>query len=117
MKVKPYAFVSDGIGTVCVCVTGHCPVFDRYGVPVGFACDGASIPRWLWWLCGDPFEEPRIIAAIVHDWLYECRAFDRRSCDRIYRELLIELGIPCWQAETEYVFVRLFGWIHWHYNG
>ena len=116
MQVKPYAFVSDGNGTVCVQVTGHCSAFDRYGVPVGYVCDGASIPRWLWWLCGDPFEEPRIIAAIVHDWLYECRAFDRMSCDRIYRDLLIDLGISGWQAETEYVFVRMFGWMHWIYN-
>ena len=33
-------------------------------VEVGFKFDGASTPRWLWWLCGDPMEVPRVAAAL-----------------------------------------------------
>ena len=100
MHIRPYEIVSYGAGLASVRVTGSCHAFEWYGVPVGFVCDGASVPRWLWWLCGDPFEEPRIIAAIVHDWLYECKIIDRRSCDRIYRYLLVGLGMPGWQRQN-----------------
>ena len=117
MHIRPYEIVSYGAGLASVRVTGSCHAFEWYGVPVGFVCDGASVPRWLWWLCGDPFEEPRIIAAIVHDWLYECKIIDRRGCVRISRYLRVGLGMPGWKAKTEYVFVRLFGWMHWIYNG
>ena len=118
MHIRPYEIISDGTGLASVRVIGHCTVFDLFCVPVGFECDGASIPRWLWWLCGDPFEEPRIFAAIVHDWLYANRAFANRSeCDKVYKDLLIGFGIPRWRAEIEYIFVRLCGWMHWIYNG
>ena len=48
---------------------------DRVGsfgftVPAGTTTDGASIPRWLWRVCGHPLEAPRVYAALLHDWLY-----------------------------------------------
>ena len=60
---------------------GHVPVrlvekFDvkfrgeDYSVPAGFETDGASIPRFLWRICGHPMEAPRLYLAIIHDWFY-----------------------------------------------
>jgi len=97
-------------------------------VPKGFVTDGASIPRYLWWICGDPMAVPRIYAAIVHDWLYggagtvEYRTQDgelvrmdytRQEADEIYRDYQIALGIRKFKAYTEYYALRACGWTHW----
>lgn len=52
-------------------------------VPTGFITDGASIPRWLWWLIS-PFG-PLLEGALLHDFGYQ------------YGYLLTE-----WKANTEY---------------
>ena len=41
-----------------------------FTVPAGTTTDGASIPRFLWRVCGHPLEAPRVYAAMLHDWLY-----------------------------------------------
>ena len=41
-----------------------------YLVPKDFVCDGASIPRALWWLCGAPLTGKYRDAAILHDAAY-----------------------------------------------
>ena len=35
---------------------------ETYAVPAGFVTDGASIPAWIQWLCGSPWEAPRLYA-------------------------------------------------------
>ena len=42
----------------------------RFLVPAGTSTDGASIPRFLWRVCGHPLESPRLYAALLHDWIY-----------------------------------------------
>ena len=42
----------------------------RFTVPAGATTDGASIPRFLWRVCGHPLESPRLYAALLHDWIY-----------------------------------------------
>ncbi len=42
----------------------------RFVVPAGTSTDGASIPRFLWRVCGHPLESPRLYAALLHDWIY-----------------------------------------------
>lgn len=42
----------------------------RFTVPAGVSTDGASIPRFLWRVCGHPYESPRLYAALLHDWIY-----------------------------------------------
>lgn len=42
----------------------------RFTVPAGTSTDGASIPRFLWRVCGHPLESPRLYAALLHDWIY-----------------------------------------------
>ena len=42
----------------------------EYVIPAGFRSDGASIPQWLWFVCGTPMQAPRLYAAIWHDAAY-----------------------------------------------
>lgn len=98
-------------------VVGHCDILDSAGVPIGYECDGATIPRCLWWLTGDPFSEPRILAAIAHDYRYEFRIGTRRNADAGYRDDLIRLGVRPAHAWTEWLFVRTFGSSHWRSSG
>lgn len=89
-------------------------------IEAGFKTDGASIPRWLWPLCGHPLETPRLYAAIVHDYIYSGRlkakglTIKRSQADALYREMLIALGISRIVAYTEWLAVRLCGKSHWH---
>lgn len=85
-------------------------------VDQGFVTDGASIPRFLWRVCGTPMDVPRIYAAIVHDWLYTAGhhgSYTRADADRIYRDYQIALGISRLKAYTEYYALRVFAGGHW----
>lgn len=86
-----------------------------YSAPQGFVTDGASIPFWLRWLCGSPFEPPRMYAALLHDWLYSGGDPEatRADADDLYRDMQISLGVPRWRAYTEWGALRLFGSSHW----
>lgn len=88
---------------------------EEYIVPKGFATDGASIPAWLQWLCGSPFEAPRMYAALVHDMLYSGGDPEatRADADDLYRDLQMSLGVPRWKAYAEWAALRLFGASHW----
>lgn len=89
---------------------------EYYVLPAGFETDGASIPRWLWWLCGTPLQVPRLYAAIVHDYLYGGGDADatRADADDLYRDLQIALGVPRWKAYVEWAALRLCGKSHWY---
>lgn len=87
-----------------------------FAVPAGFKTDGASIPRFLWRLCGHPLETRRFPIAVLHDRLYEEGAalgLTRQQVDEIYRDGLIALGYGKWAAATEYYAIRLCGGSHW----
>ena len=86
-----------------------------YSVPCGFVTDGASIPRWLWPVCGHPLQAPRVVAAIVHDFLYGGGDPEatRADADDLYRDMQIALGIPRRRAYVEWVVLRMCGWTHW----
>lgn len=90
----------------------------RVTVPMGFTTDGASIPRFLWRICGHPFEAPRIYAAIRHDWHYSGGdpSVDRKAADMIYRSDLLALGVSRYKVTIEYYALRLCGWSHWNEN-
>lgn len=87
----------------------------RLTVPKGVKTDGASIPRFLWRICGHPLEVPRVYAAVVHDWLYggAVASATRADADRIYYLVLRHFGISWLRARTEYLALRACGWSHW----
>lgn len=88
---------------------------DLYRLPMGFATDGASIPRILWRVCGTPLEVPRLYAALVHDWIYSGGDPEatRAEADALYRDMQIELGVSRFAAYVEWVAIRIFGRRHW----
>lgn len=104
-----------------------------YHIPAGFKTDGASVPRFLWRVCGTPLEVPRVYAALVHDWLYSggvpnaARLHDalysggpvvtRAEADAIYRDMLIALGESRFKAYVEWSAIRLCGGSHWLDSG
>jgi hypothetical protein len=96
-----------------------------FTVPAGATTDGASIPRFLWRLCGHPLMAPRVYAALLHDWLYagvgEPRyewedapySVDRSEADDCYYRLLRHFGIGSFVAHVEWSALRVFGGSHW----
>lgn len=76
----------------------------------GFTTDFASVPQWLWWLI--PPHGKAAMASTVHDWLYQkpdTHTMTRDIVDIFWLILMIEDGVPLWQAYTMYYFVRWFG--------
>lgn len=107
----------DGEGAVLmrdwdVCVNGL-----WFHVPAGFRTDGASIPRFLWRLCGHPLQFPRVVVALLHDFIYSGGGRDvcptRAEADVVYRDFLVEIGWGKVKAGTEYCAIRIFGGSHW----
>ena len=90
-------------------------VFD---VPKGFVTDGASIPRFLWRLCGHPMEVPRLYAALVHDWIYSGgdKSATREEADALFRDIQFSLGSDRFLVWAEWLALRMFGASHWYAN-
>lgn len=108
----PITTTYRGVATVMeewhVAVRGH-----EFAVPVGFVSDGASVPRALRWLCGDPMERPRLYAALLHDWLYTTGVVSRAEADAVYYAMLRHFGYSPVDASVNYLAVRLFGSRHY----
>lgn len=85
-------------------------------VYAGFVTDGASIPRFLWRVCGHPYEVPRVAAALAHDWLYRSQVVDRETADRIFRAICKKVGIGWLKRNAEYYALRWFGGSAWEDN-
>ena len=86
-----------------------------YTIKQGFKTDGASIPRFLWRLCGHPMEAPRLYPAIIHDWFYSggCPGVTRSYADAVFRDGQICVGIKKTHAYVEWLALRLCGRSHW----
>ena len=92
-------------------VRGH-----QFSIEADTSTDGASIPRFLWRLCGHPLQSPRVYAALLHDWLYRNGwnfGISRKEADECYYALLRHFGIAAWRAGTEYYALRCFGGAHY----
>lgn len=82
-------------------------------VPRGFTCDMASIPRFAWRVCGGPRHNENARAGLVHDMLYKTKRFDRKKCDQIFEEILLNEGKTPIIAKLMYLAVRVFGGSHY----
>ena len=104
----------------------------RFVVPAGTRTDGASIPRFLWRICGHPLQAPRVYAALLHDWLYsdfkltapaihDARYYNsalpsdltRKEADECYYALLRHFGVHACAATIEYYTLRIVGGLHY----
>lgn len=80
-------------------------------IPKGFVCDGASVPRFLWAIF-PPFHR-WTDSAIIHDFLYKTQFIDRKICDKIFLDCMLEDGVNKIVAYLFYYNVRVFGKFAW----
>ena len=84
-----------------------------YVVPIGYASDGASVPRFLWRLLSPKIDPVTLRASVVHDFLYEWHLGTREEADYWYFWALVGAGYPHWKALLTLIGVRLFGGRHY----
>jgi hypothetical protein len=84
-------------------------------VPTGFETDGASIPRFLWWLFNPMGRYAK--AAILHDYRlkgirklkgFKAYADTRKKVDKQFLAYMLELGVSRWRAYPMFWAVSLF---------
>jgi hypothetical protein len=115
-RLKFIAMKRDSDGEVFVELLAPLVVKTRCGtieVPTGFISDGASIPKAVWVVVGDPFEFEYLHAAIIHDALYRQNFLDhitRSQADVIFRDLMWNTEVPFWKIPPFYAAVVSFGW-------
>ena len=76
-------------------------------VPVGFSTDGASVPKFIWWLyhpLGKYFR-----AAVIHDWFCVTNEIDYITAAKVFREAMEVCGVNKWRRNKMYWAVRLGG--------
>ncbi len=92
-----------------------------YVVAAHFVTDGASIPRFLWWLW-PPFGGEYDRAAIIHDYLYKyAELFEgkddghisRSQVDALFREMMQADEVRKRARNGIWLGVRLGGWKPW----
>jgi hypothetical protein len=87
---------------------------DSLVVPSGFVTDFASIPRRLRGFISKL--GPHLCPAIVHDYLYWEQTCTRAEADRIFLEMMGDLGVPWLTRRFMYWSVRGFGGSPWDRN-
>jgi hypothetical protein len=91
--------------------TDELPVEQIIAVPAGFRTDFNSTPRPLWWLFPPWGKYGK--AAVIHDFLYQLKAWSRGRCDAIFLDAMTVLGVGWFTRTTMYAAVRACGWIAW----
>lgn len=94
-------------------------------IQAGFRYDGASVPRWLQSIVGMGIDGLHRAAALVHDFIYEHKGefeddvtgapihISRKDADKIFKNMLKEVGIASHRVFLVYWGVRLFGGSVW----
>ena len=91
----------------------------EFDIPILFISDGASIPRFLWWLF-TPFSPETIDAAIPHDYAYRNQkwwrslGYSKKDADIMMNLIMIEREVSGWKRRLIYAGLRAFGWIGWN---
>lgn len=82
-------------------------------VPRGFVYDGATIPPVFWITAYTPFNPMVMGPALIHDWIYYNHQVDRRTADKMLRDLLAINGVSEAKRMGMYQAVRLAGEYYW----
>ena len=91
----------------------HPATLNHHIIPEGYTFDGASIPWWCWSaLRVHPLSNRVLIAALVHDYLYEIRC-NRKQADKLFMDLLIGAGMTEQKAKLFWSAVRAAGWLYY----
>ena len=82
---------------------------ELFVVPVGFICNGASIPQALWSMFGSPFDFELRQSAVLHDLLYRNNAITKIASDQMFYDALRETGMSYFKAQSLFIGVKVFG--------
>lgn len=85
-------------------------------IPAGYVCDGASIPRAFWSICGSPFDPINVIGGFAHDYLYLTHLTDKKTADEVAFQLWRQSGKSLWMSRTMWFAVSKFGGSAWKNN-
>lgn len=82
-----------------------------FTIPEGFICDLESTPWYMRWYL--PEDTKRHQAAVVHDWLYTTHEYSKDMADKIFKWILLDIGISEDIAHKMYLAVKWFGKKGW----
>ena len=85
------------------------PNAKQWVAPKGRQIDGASIPRILWTIAGDPFIGDYRRASVLHDVACVDKTEPHKSVHRMFYDAMICDGVDREAAVKFYAAVRLFG--------
>jgi hypothetical protein len=85
------------------------PTGKEWIAPKGRKIDGASIPRILWTVAGDPFIGDYRRASVLHDVACDDKVEPHKSVHRMFYDAMICDGVDPETAAKFYTAVRLFG--------
>lgn len=98
------------LNTPLVCDTDY----GRITVPARFVTDGASVPRFLWFLY-PPMDGDYDAAAVLHDFLYQRRTalVSRFEADEVLLDGMRATNTVRRKCCCVYMGVRFGGWLSW----
>ena len=84
-------------------------------VPVGFRCDGCSVPEFLWGTVSPKIDPRTIRGATAHDYIYRTHpaGWTRKEADELFYEVIHKDGLSWWRSQKAYWGVRIFGGSAW----
>ncbi len=84
-------------------------------IPRGYRWDGASIPRFCWWIIGRPKDPRFALASLVHDWI--CEEAETRPQrvfgDACFLWLLRDAGVAPWRHYAMFLAVTAYRRLVW----
>lgn len=82
-------------------------------IKAGFWWDGASIPKFLWGIIGNPWEEDIAPGALIHDALYGSQVFERVYSDHVMYTVNDINNMGGIKNHLVYRGLRMGGWAAW----
>ena len=108
LPLKPIPGGPKRDGRMCGVVCEPVTYGDGLIVPVGYLCDGASVPWWARPII--PAWDDHVGAALYHDFRYSVgQPGKRRDADDAFRRLLELTGLPGHRAALMHRAVRIGG--------
>lgn len=91
----------------------------KFVIPRYFESDGASVPRFLWWLITPQIHPKTLRASLAHDYIYreQPEGWTKADADKMFYDLMIADGFWKVLAWLAYKGVSWFGNLAWKTRG
>jgi hypothetical protein len=86
--------------------------FRSFIIPKGFKTDYASVPKVFWNIL--PPTGVYTYAAVLHDYLYHTGIVSKEDADKLFYDVMLELGVSKVKAYGMYKAVDMFGFKAWN---